>query len=43
MSYYNHHDGTLFPGKIARSEDINQIQNEINEGENINTKNYIFN
>lgn len=29
MSYYNHHDGTLFPGKIARSEDINQIQKNI--------------
>lgn len=30
-SYYNHHNGTLFPGKVAKSEDIHQIQTNIEE------------
>ena len=30
-SYYNHHDGNLFPGKVAKSEDIHQIQTNIEE------------
>lgn len=29
MSYYNRHEGDLFPGKIAKSEDIHQIQTNI--------------
>ena len=31
MPYYNRHEGTLFPGKIAKSEDIHQIQTNIDE------------
>lgn len=31
MSYYNRHEGTLFPGKIAKSEDIHQIQTNIQD------------
>lgn len=31
MPYYERHEGTLFPGKIARSEDIHQIQTNIDE------------
>ena len=29
MSYYNRHEGDLFPGLIAKSEDIHQIQTNI--------------
>ena len=31
MSYYNKYEGDLFPGKIAKSEDIHQIQDNIQE------------
>lgn len=31
MSYYNRHEGNLFPGKIAKSEDVHQIQTNIQD------------
>lgn len=31
MSYYRRHEGTLFPGKIAKSEDIHHIQTNIDD------------
>lgn len=31
MPYYNHHFGNLFPGKVAKSEDIHFIQTNIDD------------